>query len=63
MIKRYLIGAGIAGALFLAYGLAGNADMQEQERQAERYCQMVDLWAETGGDAGWPPYDGECDEQ
>jgi len=56
MIKRYVIGAGISCAFILAYGLAGNGDMQEQERQAERYCEMTALWAETGGDAGWPPY-------
>jgi len=61
MIKRYLIGAGIAGAFILAYGLIGTADMQEQERQAEQYCEMVEIWAETGGDAGWPPYNGKCE--
>jgi hypothetical protein len=56
MIKRYLIGAGIAGAFILAYGLAGNGDIAEEQRQRDTYCEMVDLWAKTGGDAGWPPY-------
>jgi hypothetical protein len=61
MIKRYLLGAGIAGALLIGYGLAGNGDIAEAERKAERYCDMVDLWAKTGGDAGWPPYNGRCE--
>jgi hypothetical protein len=62
MMKRYLLGAGIAGAFILAYGLAGNGDIEQQRAERDRYCQMVDLWAETGGDAGWPPYNGKCEE-
>lgn len=60
MIKKYLLVAGIAGALFLVYGLVGNADRVEAERQAEQYCEMVSIWHDSNGQAGWPPYKGEC---
>jgi hypothetical protein len=61
MLKRYLLGAGIAGALILAYGLVGTADIEQQRDEREQYCEMVELWAKTGGDAGWPPYNGKCE--
>jgi len=40
-------------------GIAGNMDVQEEERQHAEYCEMVRLWKQTGGQAGWPAYDGE----
>ena len=60
-MKRWhvlLLGAAVVAAL----GLAGNADLEEAERQAEHYCEMVELYHESGGEHGWPPYKGECDD-
>jgi hypothetical protein len=34
-------------------------DVQEEERQHAEYCEMVQLWKQSGGQAGWPAYDGE----
>ena len=40
-------------------GIAGNMDVQEEERQHAEYCEMVKLWKKTNGQAGWPAYNGE----
>jgi len=61
MMKRWQ-GLLVAAAIVAAIGLAGNADLMEAERQAEQYCKMVDIYHESGGEYGWPPYDGECDD-
>jgi len=45
--------AAIAIALFIA---AGGDDPQAE---VDRYCEMVDLYKQTNGDAGWPAYKGE----
>jgi len=47
--------------LVIGYGLAGNADIQNEQAEQIRYCEMIELWNETDGDAGWPPYKGECE--
>jgi len=47
-------------AMLVLYGLAGNMDVENEKAKQTRYCEMVELWNETDGDAGWPPYDGEC---
>ena len=47
-------------AFFLIMGLIGNEDMKEQERIEKRYCEMVEMYKESNGDTGWPPYKGEC---
>lgn len=58
-MKIILIALGFA--LFLAImGWVGNADVEEAERQQETYCEMVEIWHNTNGDSGWPPYKGEC---
>ncbi len=51
-----LIGAAMIGA----YGWIGSMDRAEAERQADQYCEMVDIWHKSNGNAGWPPYKGEC---
>lgn len=58
MIKRYQLILAVIG-LIVAMGIAGQADYEEEQRQAEQYCEMVKLWKQTGGRAGWPAYDGE----
>ena len=49
----------IALVLILAFGLMGNMDKEEEERQQNQYCEMVKLYKETNGQAGWPAYNGE----
>lgn len=41
-------------------GIAGKGDQEEAEAQSQEYCQMVELWHESDGENGWPPYKGEC---
>lgn len=64
-VKRSLISIprwqaiGIALLTLIAFGIVGQMDAEEQTRQAQQYCEMVKLWKETKGEAGWPAYDGE----
>lgn len=53
--------ATIAGLiLFTAVmGWVGSMDRADAEREQSHYCEMVQLWEETNGDAGWPPYKGK----
>lgn len=51
-IMAILAGAG----LFAAYGLAGNADLQEAEQADALYTEMVCLGRATGNEFGWPNY-------
>ncbi|NYW24487.1 hypothetical protein [Escherichia coli] len=46
-------------AVFILFGLVGDMDFHEEERQHAEYCEMVKLWKESNGKAGWPAYDGE----
>jgi hypothetical protein len=57
-IKRYQVILAIIG-IIIAMGIVGQSDMEEEQRQADQYCEMVKLWKETRGQAGWPAYDGE----
>ena len=51
----------IAAALFIgSLALVGTGDYEEAKASHYRYCEMVQIWNETNGDAGWPPYKGEC---
>lgn len=57
-IKRYqVILAGLG--LLIAMGIVGQSDFEEAERQQAEYCEMVKLWKQTKGQAGWPAYNGE----
>lgn len=57
-IKRYqVILAGLG--LLIAMGIVGQSDFEEAERQQVEYCEMVKLWKQTKGQAGWPAYNGE----
>ena len=55
MIKPILAIIGI----IIAMGIAGNIDVQEEQRQHAEYCEMVKLWKQTNGKRGWPAYNGE----
>jgi len=56
MTERVLIGAILAACLAALYVTA--PEQSEAERQVEEYCEMVEIWDKTNGDAGWPPYKG-----
>ena len=54
----YALGA----ALFLAMlSIVGNMNAEDKRQERERYCQMVDMWNDTDGQYGWPPYKGDCE--
>ena len=57
-LKRYQIILAVIG-IVIAMGIVGQSDFEEEQRQADQYCEMVKLWKETRGQAGWPAYDGE----
>jgi len=60
---RFLIYAiGITLAL-VAWGMLGKYDNLEAQKQRDTYCEMVEIHNETGGEYGWPPYDGECNDE
>jgi len=58
-IKRYQVVLAIIG-IVIAMGIVGQSDFEEEQRQAEQYCEMVKLWKQTNGQQGWPAYNGEC---
>jgi hypothetical protein len=58
MTKRYQAILAIAG-IIIAMGIAGGMELEDEQRQAAQYCEMVQLWKQSGGQAGWPAYDGE----
>jgi hypothetical protein len=57
-LKRYQVILAIIG-LIAAMGFVGQADFEDEQAQAEQYCEMVKLWKQTKGQAGWPAYNGE----
>ncbi len=57
-IKRNAVILGLIG-LVIAMGIVGQSDLEEAERQQAEYCEMVKLWKQTKGQAGWPAYNGE----
>jgi len=60
-MKFLIYAIGITLAL-VAWGMLGKYDNLEAKKQRDTYCDMIELWDETDGDAGWPPYDGDCEE-
>lgn len=55
-----------AALILLALGIVGSFDAEEEQRQAEEYCEMVKAWNEDRARgvpehdrAGWPPFEGE----
>jgi len=56
----YALGA----ALFLAMlSSVGNMEAEDRKQERERYCEMLDIWNETNGEYGWPPYKGDCENE
>jgi len=56
MIERVILGATIAALIAALYLTA--PDTIEEQAQLDRYCEMVEVWDETDGEYGWPPYNG-----
>lgn len=54
MIAKSIIVVTIVGVM----GFVGSFDSHEAEMAERRYCEMVAEWDQTGGAAGWPPYNG-----
>lgn len=47
--------------LTVVLGIVGKSDLSEVEQQHREYCDMVELYRQSGGENGWPPYKGECE--
>lgn len=50
---------GVILILVLAFGIVGYFDAEEEQHQQDEYCEIVKLWKQTNGQAGWPAYNGE----
>ena len=57
-MRRLLIALAVIG-IVIAMGIVGQSDLEEEQRQVDQYCEMVKLWKQTNGQAGWPAYNGE----
>lgn len=58
-MSNFKVGLILVGIL-VVLGLVGQMDYEEAKRQEQHYCDMVQLWKQTNGEQGWPPYNGEC---
>lgn len=47
-------------AVLLLMGIVGHFDAEDEQLQQDNYCEMVKLWKESHGKAGWPAYNGEA---
>ena len=47
------------GAIFfiVVIGVVGESDYQDEVRQEQVYCEMVNKYNMTNGEQGWPDYD------
>ena len=41
----------------VAFGVAGNADVENEKAEVSQYCEMVKLGIDSNGEYGWPDYD------
>lgn len=48
--------------LSLVFGLVGEADYQDALDEEALYCQQTLLFKRTGGQSGWPDYQGNREE-
>jgi len=50
-------------AMFFAFVLfVSNEDYKDAVQAQSLYCEMVQAWHSSGGEYGWPPFEGECDQ-
>lgn len=52
----------IAAICSVAVSIISYTDYSELEMQHQHYCEMVQIFKSSGGEYGWPPYKGECDD-
>lgn len=63
MITSDMIDSVLIVAIFLVLIVsAAVMDADDATKNRQHYCDMVQLYQDTGGQSGWPTYDGECDE-
>lgn len=43
--------------LVAALMMVGQMDYEDEIKSETRYCGMVEMFEESKGDLGWPPYD------
>ena len=58
MREAVLLMVCVIGALGL---MLGQHERNEEEIQRQHYCEMVQIHKDSGGQYGWPAYDGECE--
>ncbi len=51
---------GLAALLIFAGLSFAYEQRSEQQVQRDHYCEMVEIYKQSGGQYGWPAYDGEC---
>lgn len=49
-------------AIFGAFFAIAAGTYEEQMQQAREYCEMVELYKSSGGENGWPDYNGNFEE-
>jgi hypothetical protein len=58
-IIDWLLALAVVVALISIWAVAGLGDYEEAVRHQQQYCEMVEIYHESGGEYGWPPYQGE----
>jgi hypothetical protein len=52
----------LALSAIVLLGVVGALDKQRLEEEQRQYCQMHELWIKSGGELGWPDYNGNYAE-
>ena len=48
--------------VFASVILLSNEDYKDAVEAQSHYCEMVQAWKQSGGQYGWPPFNGECEQ-
>ena len=48
--------------VFISVILLSNEDYKDAVQAQSLYCEMVQAWKQSGGEYGWPPFNGECEQ-
>ena len=48
--------------VFTSVILLSNEDYKDAVQAQSLYCEMVAAWDQSGGEYGWPPFNGECEQ-
>lgn len=49
-------------AVILLVGLVGALDKERLDVEQRQYCRMHEMWIQSGGEVGWPDYNGNYAE-